>query len=167
MSVEPWLRGTRTEIPAVVRAVLHAIDQSLENIEAWTEGLTDEQIDAEFHGLPSIGFHLRHLTGALDRSLTYAARLDLSEAQFDWLAGEKTGKGVSRAMLLEQLRASAARAETRLLTLADADFEVPRTIGRKHLPTTLGGIVVHIADHTQRHVGQVVTTAKVIRALQG
>lgn len=165
MSPEPWLRGTRTETPAVVRAVLHAIDQALENIASWTEGLSDEQIETAPYTLPSIGFHLRHLAGALDRSLTYAAGSPLAEEQFAYLAGEKTGTGLGRAALLEQLHASAARAEARLIALAEADFEAPRTIGRKHLPTTLGGIVVHIADHTQRHTGQIISTAKLLKAL--
>ena len=165
--VEPWLRATRTETPAVVRAVLHAIDLALENIEEATEGLTDAQIDARPFGVASIGFHLRHLTGALDRSLTYASGTyasgsGLSEEQFNALAQEKTSQGESRDLLLSRLRASAARAEERLLTLVGADLEAPRAIGRKQLPTTLGGIIVHIADHTQRHVGQVVTTARAV-----
>jgi len=164
--VEPWLRATRTETPAVVRAVLHAIDLALENIEEATEGLTVEQIRAHPFGVASIGFHLRHLTGALDHSLTYASGSALSEEQFGALAQEMTGQGESRDLLLSQLRASASRAEERLLKLVKADFEEPRTIGRRKLPTTLGGIIVHIADHTQRHVGQVVTTAKILRGMQ-
>ena len=164
--VEPWLRATRTEIPAVVRAVLHAIDLALENIEEATEGLTVAQINVRPFGVASIGFHLRHLTGALDRSLTYASGSGLSEEQFSALAQEKTGQGESRDLLLNRLRASAKRAEEILLTLVGADFEAPRAIGRKKLPTTLGGIIVHIADHTQRHVGQLVTTATILRGLK-
>jgi hypothetical protein len=164
--VEPWLRATRTETPAVVRAVLHAIDLTLENIEEATEGLTVAQIDARPFGVASIGFHLRHLTGALDRSLTYADGSGLSEEQFSALVLEKTGQSEGRDLLLNRLRASASRAEERLLKLVRADFEAPRAIGRKKLPTTLGGIIVHIADHTQRHVGQVVTTAKILRGLK-
>jgi uncharacterized damage-inducible protein DinB len=163
--VEPWLRATRTETPAVVRAVLHAIDLALENIEKATEELTVAQIDARPFGVASIGFHLRHLTGALDRSLTYASGSGLSEEQFGALAQEKTSQGESRDLLLSRLQASAARAEERLLKLAGADFEAPRAIGRKKLPTTLGGSIVHIADHTQRHVGQVVTTARILRGM--
>jgi len=162
--VEPWLRGTRTEIPAVVRAVLHAIDLALENIAESTAGLSDEQIEARPYGVASIGFHIRHLTGALDRSLTYASGSGLSEEQFAMLALEKTSQSEGRDLLLSRLRASAKRAEERLLKVMDEDFEEPRSIGRKKLPTTLGGIIVHIADHTQRHVGQVVTTAKILRA---
>ena len=169
--VEPWLRATRTETPAVVRAVLHAIDLTLENIEEATEGLTVAQIDARPFGVASIGFHLRHLIGALDRSLTYASGTHafssgLNEEQFSALAQEKTNQGESRDLLLNRLRASAARAEARLLKLVGEDFETPRTIGRKKLPTTLGGIIVHIADHSQRHVGQVVTTSKILRGMK-
>lgn len=165
--VEPWLRGTRTETPAVVRAVLHAIDLALENIADSTSGLTVDEIDACPYDLASIGFHIRHLTGALDRSLTYASGSSLSEVQFAALAEEKAGKGVPVNVLLEALRASAARATERLQVLDPAGFEATRWIGRKRLPTTLGGIVVHIADHTQRHTGQVVSTAKLLKALRG
>lgn len=164
--VEPWLRATRAETPAVVRAVLHAIDLALENIEEATDGLTVAQIDARPFGVASIGFHLRHLTGALDRSLTYASGSGLSEEQFQALTQEQTSQGENRDLLLGRLRASVARAEERLLALAGANFEASRAIGRKRLSTTLGGILVHIADHTQRHVGQVVTTATILRGLK-
>jgi uncharacterized damage-inducible protein DinB len=89
----------------------------------------------------------------------------LNEEQFSALAQEKTSQGESRDLLLSRLRASATRAEERLVLLVGADFEAPRAIGRKKLPTTLGGIIVHIADHTQRHAGQVVTTAKILRGM--
>jgi hypothetical protein len=48
-----------------------------------------------------------------------------------------------------------------------ADFDQPRYVGRKRLPTTVGGLLVHLADHTQRHVGQTITTAKVILEKRG
>jgi uncharacterized damage-inducible protein DinB len=44
-------------------------------------------------------------------------------------------------------------------TLAEA-----RTVGRKRLPTTVVGLLTHIAEHTQRHVGQAVSAAKWIAA---
>lgn len=40
-----------------------------------------------------------------------------------------------------------------------------RTIGWKALPTNIIGLMFHIAEHTQRHTGQVITTAKIIRGL--
>lgn len=165
LHVEPWLRGTRTETPAVVRAVLHAIDLALENIEEATAGLTVEEIDARPHGVASIGYHLRHLSGALDRSLTYALGFGLSAAQFAVLSAEQD-TGEERDALVARLRASAARAEERLTKLVGMDLDMPRAIGRRKLATTLGGIVVHMADHTQRHVGQIVTTAKIVRGMR-
>jgi hypothetical protein len=37
-------------------------------------------------------------------------------------------------------------------------------VGRKKLPTTVIGLIVHLAEHTQRHVGQAVSAAKLARA---
>jgi uncharacterized damage-inducible protein DinB len=55
----------------------------------------------------------------------------------------------------------------RVRELAKADLEERRTVGKKALPTTVGGLLVHVADHTQRHVGQAITTAKIIIARRG
>jgi hypothetical protein len=51
--VEPWLRGTHAEVPAVGRAVLHALDLALEDLTKWTEGLTDAEIHTQPLGLTS------------------------------------------------------------------------------------------------------------------
>jgi hypothetical protein len=40
----------------------------------------------------------------------------------------------------------------------------PRYVGRKMLPSTVIGLLTHIAEHTQRHVGQAITTARWITA---
>jgi uncharacterized damage-inducible protein DinB len=50
--------------------------------------------------------------------------------------------------------------------LAAADLGAERVVGKKQLPTTLGGLLVHVADHTQRHVGQAITTAKVVEVMK-
>jgi hypothetical protein len=68
--------------------------------------------------------------------------------------------------LLAEVKASFSNAAERVRALATADFEVFRGVGRKQLPTCIGGALIHVADHTQRHAGQVVTTAKVLRALR-
>ena len=69
----------------------------------------------------------------------------------------------NRDDLFAELDAALADASARVRTLATANLEAPRTVGKKRLPTTLGGLLVHIADHTQRHVGQAITTAKIVR----
>src|SRR5580698_5292983 len=125
--VEPWLRGTYSDVPAVGRAVLHALDLALDDITKWTEGLTDLEVHATPLDLPPVAFHLPHIA---------------------------------------DVEVSFSTATERIRTLSTADFNTFRGVGRKQLPTSIGGALIHVADHTQRHVGQVVTTAKVLMALR-
>jgi len=164
--VEPWLRGTHAEVPAVGRAVLHALDLALDDITKWTAGLTDAEVHSLPLGLPSIAFHLRHVARSTDRLLTYAEGSQLTAEQLAALKAEQGGEETLAALLAE-VEASFSNAADRVRVLATANFETFRGVGRKQLPTSIGGAVVHVADHTQRHVGQVVTTAKVLKALRG
>jgi uncharacterized damage-inducible protein DinB len=163
---EPWLRGTLTEVPAVLRAVSHALQLAQEDAARWCGGLTTEQMSARPAGLPSIGFQLRHVAGTLDRLLTYAEGRQLNEEQLAYLSGEsRDGDAVSDAgALLREFAAAIELAMSRLGSFRGADLEAARYVGRKRLPTTVGGLLVHVADHTQRHVGQLVTTAKLVAA---
>jgi uncharacterized damage-inducible protein DinB len=164
--VEPWLRGTYSEVPAVGRAVLHAFDLALDDLTKWTEGLTDAEVHTKPLGLPSVAFHLRHIARSIDRLLTYAEGGELTADQLAMLKSEQTGDE-SLAELLGEVEASFSNAEARVRTLATADLNLFRGVGRKQLPTSIGGALVHVADHTQRHVGQIVTTAKVLKAARG
>jgi uncharacterized damage-inducible protein DinB len=164
--IEPWMRGTHAEVPAVGRAVLHALELALDDITKWTEGLTDAEVHAQPLGLPSVAFHLRHIARSVDRLLTYAEGGQLSAEQLAALKSEQAGEE-SLAELIAEVEISFSNADTRIRTLASADFNTFRGVGRKQLPTSIGGALVHTADHTQRHVGQVVTTAKVLKALRG
>jgi uncharacterized damage-inducible protein DinB len=161
--VEPWLRGTHAEVPAVARAVLHALDLALDDITKWTDGLTDAEVHAQPLGLPAVAFHLRHIARSVDRILTYAEGGQLAPEQLALLKSEPGGDE-SLASLIGEVEAAFSRASDRIRTLSGTDFNTPRFVGRKQLPTSIGGAVVHVADHTQRHVGQVVTTAKVLKA---
>jgi len=162
---EPWLRGTHADVPAVGRAVLHALDLALDDLSKWTEGLTDNQIHAQPLGLTSVAFHLRHIARSTDRLLTYAEGKQLSEEQLAALKAEKLGDE-TLAMLLAEVEVAFSNAAERVRVLATADFDTFRGVGRKQLPTSIGGALIHVADHTQRHVGQVVTTAKVLKGLR-
>jgi uncharacterized damage-inducible protein DinB len=164
-NVEPWMRGTHAEVPAVGRAVLHAFDLALEDLSKWTEGLTDGEIHAHPLGLPSVAFHLRHIARSTDRLLNYAEGNQLSAEQLSALKAEQSGEE-SLAALLAEVEVSFTNAADRVRVLATADFDTFRGVGRKQLPTSIGGALIHVADHTQRHVGQVVTTAKVLKALR-
>ena len=163
---EPWLRGTRTDVPAAGRAVLHALELALDDLTKWTAGLTDAEVHARPLGLASIAFLLRHIAGSTDRILTYAEGGQLSAEQLLVLKAEQGGEGKqeSLAELLAEVEVAFTDAADRIRVLATADLETPRAVGRKHLPTSIGGALIHVADHTQRHVGQVVVTAKVLKA---
>jgi len=162
---EPWLRGTHSDVPAAGRAVLHALELALDDLTKWTAGLTDAEVHAQPLGLTSIAFHLRHMARATDRILTYAEGNQLSDGQLAALKAENFGDGSLNELLIV-VRFSFDLAAERIRVLATADLDTPRFVGRKHLPTFIGGALIHVADHTQRHVGQVVTTAKVIKALR-
>jgi uncharacterized damage-inducible protein DinB len=162
---EPWLRGTHAEVPAVARAVLHALDLATEDLIKWTEGLTDIEVHARPFGMMSIANHLKHIARSTDRILTYAEGGQISSEQLGALKGESTGTGTLHELLAEVEKAFGNAAE-RIRSLSTADFNTPRAVGRKQLPTSIGGALIHVADHTQRHVGQVVTTAKVLKGMR-
>ena len=159
---EPWLRGTLTDVPAVIRAVLHALELAREDAERWCGKLTGIEMNARPAGLPSVAFQLQHIRGSVDRLLTYAEGRALSEEQMAEFRRE--AQGVMPQVLLREFERSMERANERVRGLIGADLEAERFVGRKHLPTTLGGLLVHVAEHTQRHVGQMVTTAKLVKA---
>jgi uncharacterized damage-inducible protein DinB len=162
---EPWLRGTHSDVPAVARAVLHALDLAVDDLVKWTEGLTDLEAHAQPFGLMTVACHLKHIARSTDRLLTYAEGAQLTSEQLNSLKGESTGAETLHELLAE-IETSFANAAGRVRALGSADFNTPRPVGRKQLPTSLGGALIHVADHTQRHVGQVVTTAKVLKALR-
>jgi uncharacterized damage-inducible protein DinB len=72
--------------------------------------------------------------------------------------------GAKRNELFSELETSLRMSAGRIRALDVAHLNDARTVGKKELPTTLGGLLVHVADHTQRHVGQAVTTSKIVAA---
>ncbi len=112
-------------------------------------------------GIAPVGFHLRHIVGSLDRLLTYAEGRQLDEAQLRALKSEM--EPGTAAGVLEEFREGIRSAKDRVRAFAPESYEEARELGRKRLPTTVGGLLIHCAEHTARHVGQVVTTAKLVR----
>ena len=163
--IEPWLRGTRTNLTAVPRQIVHALDLAAEDIEFWCASLVDSEMEARPFGIAPVGFHLRHIARSLDRLLTYAEGEQLSPIQLAALSSELDASPGRSAVLAEVLDAL-IDASSRVQRISPSLFEEPRFVGRKRLPTTVGGLIVHCAEHTQRHVGQAITTAKVVLALR-
>jgi uncharacterized damage-inducible protein DinB len=162
---EPWLRGTHTDVPPAARAVIHALELAGDDAKRWTDGLSDLEIHAQPLGLTSVSSQLKHIAGSADRLLTYAEGAQLSDQQLSGMKTEQSG-GETLEQLLVQLDAALGRAADRVRALANSDLNSARKVGRKQLPTTLGGALIHVADHTQRHIGQLVTTAKVLKGLR-
>ena len=160
--MEPWMRGTHPELDPLRRAVVHALELAEEDVARWCGELGEERMFARPSGLPSVAFHLRHIARSLDRLLTYAEGRALDERQLALLDTEMA-VGPAEDVLREFGDALAVAVE-RVRQLAQASYGEPRGIGRKQLPSTVGGLLVHCAEHTQRHVGQMIVTAKLVRA---
>ncbi len=160
--VEPWLRRTHTDVDAVRRAVLHALELAREDIERWCAHLGAEESEASVHGLPSVAFQLRHIACSLDRLMTYAEGHALGAAQLAALRSESVSGGEPLRECVDGIDLAISR----LMAFMPQQFAEPRTVGRAHLPTTVAGLLIHTAEHTRRHVGQAITTAKVVVALR-
>lgn len=163
--VEPWLRGTLTAFDAVRRQVLHSLELVREDADRWCGDLTSAEIEEKPLGLPSVCFHLRHLTRSLDRLLTYAEGRQLTSIQLELLATEMDCTGAGTEAILGEFHMQLELSARRVGAINPSTYEEARAVGRHALQTTVGGLLVHCADHSQRHIGQAVTTAQVVRAL--
>jgi len=159
--VEPWLRGTLREWDAVRRQVLHALELAGEDLERWCAGLSDEEMNVRPFGVAPVAFHLRHIARSLDRLLTYAEGGELSPEQLAGLESELAGEART-AEAMAEAQEGLRRAMERVKGIGPETFEEQRGVGRERLPATVGGLLVHCAEHTQRHVGQAITTAKIV-----
>jgi uncharacterized damage-inducible protein DinB len=142
--------------------VLHALELARQDLQYWCGDLTEEELHARPAGLPSVAFQIRHISRSIDRLLTYAEENPLSHEQLTALKSEFETHS-SPGTIFSELESAIESAGRRIRALDPARLEEPRQVGRSELPTTLGGLLVHVADHTQRHVGQAITTAKLLK----
>jgi uncharacterized damage-inducible protein DinB len=159
---EPWLRGPIPGVHSLIAPILYAFTQAREDLALHTSGLTNEQIWATPHGPGSVGFHIRHIARSTDRLMTYLQGQQLSHAQMTALQREHE-PGASLDELLAALDSSFKDAEALIRSLNPATLTDTREVGRKRLPTTVIGLLTHIAEHTQRHAGQAISAAKLAR----
>ena len=157
------MRGTHGELDPLRRGVLHALELAEEDAQRWAASLSDEALFATPYGLPSVAFHLRHIARSLDRLLTYARGEALDEGQLSRLGTEMApGTGMD---VLREFHEGLENARENIRRVRPEAYEEARGIGRKQLPTTVAGLLIHCAEHTQRHAGQMVTTAKLVQAI--
>lgn len=162
---EPWLCGPLPGISQFTMPAAHALAQSRADIETHAAGLSTEQVWTEPGGGPSVGFHLRHVAGSIDRLLTYTAGGNLNDEQFRFLSEERIAgtppTGVAQLIAAAQSKIDEALRVIRA-TPDEFLFEA-RAVGRARLPTNVFGLLFHIAEHTQRHTGQIIATAGIVR----
>lgn len=165
---EPWLRGPLAGVDPLLMPAAHALMQVVEDVQRAASDLSADELWARPGGAASVGFHLRHLAGSTDRLLTYVRGEALSDEQMQFLhAEEEPGDALQDARtLLDAVRRAVGSAMAEYgRGLSVDELLAPREVGRARLPTTLLGLLFHVAEHAQRHAGQVVTTAKVVRGL--
>ncbi len=162
----PWLRGPVEGISDALQPVAHAFIAAREDVVSPLAGLSAAQLWAQPGGAASIGFHLMHMAGSTDRLLTYARGAALTEQQKAAMAAEKTPPEPQPTAeeLLKAWDAAVDRALKQIGETKDGELGTPRLVGRAQLPSTVGGLLFHAAEHAARHAGQIVTTAKVVRA---
>lgn len=160
-----WLRGPVEGIHPFLQPVAHALIDAEEDVRKFVPPLSDDEVNTRAGGTASIAYHVKHAMGSLDRLFTYARGESLNDAQQAALAAEKTFSGrFSGAALADEFTAAIQRAHAQLRATRESDLLVTRLVGRAKLPSNTIGLLVHAAEHTARHVGQIVTTAKMLRA---
>ena len=163
---EVWLRGPLPGIPPHLQPVAHALLQAREEVIELMKDFPDHLLWERPAGVASVGFHLQHLRGVLDRLFTYAGGDRLSEVQLAELKAESnpdTAPG-GAAQLLRAFSEQVDQAVAALQGIDDAILLEPRKVGRAGLPSTVLGLLFHAAEHTMRHVGQLLVTARVVKA---
>lgn len=163
---EVWLRGPLPDMPTLVQPVAHALLQAREEVSELMTNFPEEKLWQKVAGMASPGFHLQHLAGVLDRLFTYARAEALSDSQLDALQAE--GKPPVDTcdvnMLVNRFAHQVDAALTQLQQTDESQLTQVRGVGRAQVPSTMLGLYVHSAEHTMRHVGQLLVTVKILKA---
>jgi uncharacterized damage-inducible protein DinB len=159
------MRGPIEGVHPLCAPVLFAFQQAREDLANHTASLSTAQLWATPYGFGSAGFHILHMAGSTERLMQYLQGGELSAAQLAALAAEPSTTGIPREHLLAAMDRSFREAEAAVRAIDPGTLAEPRTVGRMRLPTTVIGLLTHIAEHTQRHVGQAISAAKLARVL--
>jgi len=164
--LEVWQRGPLPGIIPLLQPVAHALLQAREEINTYMDAFPVELLWLRPAGMASAGFHLQHLSGVLDRVFTYARQEGLSEFQFMQL--DEEGKDTAGGYTVDELVGRFnSQVDLALQQIKETDGSILadfRGIGRAGLPSTVIGLLFHAAEHTMRHVGQLMVTAAVVKS---
>lgn len=160
---EAWLRGPVADVPALLQPVAHALLQATDEVEELLQGFSNDKLWARPRGVASVGFHLQHMRGVVDRLFTYAEGKPLSAQQKAALEaeGNAPAHGVSTQELVRGFHAQVEQALRQLRMTDDRTLTDYRAVGRKQLPSTVQGLLFHAAEHVLRHLGQLLVTVRI------
>ena len=156
------MRGPIPGIESLVMPVFFSFTMVREDLAKFTAGIKEEDVWRQVGTLPTLGFHLRHIAGSSDRLCTYLMAGELSAEQLAYMKAEGV-PGATLDELLAGVDQGLRSVEDRIRAIDPTTIHDARYIGRKRLPTTVLGLLVHIAEHAQRHLGQAITTAKLLK----
>lgn len=167
-NTEWWQRGPIEGVPAVLQPVAHILLQVQESVGELVENLTEEQWNARPANIASCAFHVRHIDGVIDRLFTYARGEELSPEQFAAIRQEVAPLALTEVRgVLEALAARVNAAIDELRTIDVSTLGDSRGVGRARLPSTVIGCLVHGAEHSMRHVGQLSVTSRIVKTPSG
>jgi uncharacterized damage-inducible protein DinB len=162
---EVWLRGPLNNMPPLLQPVAHALLQAREELNELMADFPSELLWQKVAGLASPGFHLQHLVGVLDRLFTYARAETLNESQLNYLSAEgKSTMTISTQSLVEAFNQQVNIALLQLQQTSEQELTLVRGVGRALVPSTVIGLYTHSAEHTMRHLGQLLVTVKVLKS---
>lgn len=162
---EVWLRGPLPNIPALLQPVAHALLQAREEINELMKDFPGDKLWQKPAGVASAGFHLQHVVGVIDRLFTYANGEQLSPAQLQYLSSEgwQPEYNVTTTDLVNNLNEQIEKTVNKLKEIQEDILTEPRFAGRKQLPSTVLGLIFHSAEHTMRHLGQLLVTVRILQ----
>ena len=162
---EAWLSGPIAGVAPLLMPVAHALVQVAQDVGQVAD-LTTDVLWARPGGAASVGFHLKHIGGALDRLLTYARGEALRDDQVQAARGERQPgePPEDAAALAHSVRAAVDRALAQVRATPQEALLEPREVGKQKLPSNVLGLLFHAAEHATRHAGQAVSTARILRA---
>lgn len=161
---EVWQRGPIAGIPALLQPVAHALLQAVEELDRLMADFPDALLWERPAGVAAVGFHLQHLSGVLDRLFTYARGEQLDAAQRTRLQQESLPSvpGLSGAALVARFQEQVDLALQQLRSTDPNSLTEFRGIGKQQLPSTVMGLLFHAAEHTMRHLGQLLVTCTIL-----
>ena len=164
---EVWMQGPIEGVPALLQPVAHALLQVSREVEVYMQEFPRAKLWEKPAGRASVAFHLQHMAGVIDRMFTYALDKPLSTQQFQYLSAEgQKVPDMDPKALVEVLQGQIQQAMQQLKQTPEAELTHMRYIGRKRIPTTLMGLLFHAAEHSQRHLGQLLVSISVLEKAQ-